>query len=320
MSGIERFTSRLGGNIRESMGAAGSTGAGGPLPTAATAAGPSQYHGVTRPKDALTIPLDRIVPDADQPRKEFDEGPLAELAASLKTRGQLQPIRVRWSPQVDRWVIVAGERRYRAALMAGLASLVCVEAKGTMTPEEILEEQLIENALREDLKPIEQARAYKALVDRRGCSYRQLAESLNISHMAITRALNLLTLPTAVQERVESGQLAPSVAYEVSRLEDPADQVEVAARVVADKLSRAETVEAVKRAASKPRATGKGRGTAKAKPRKVTERVIRTEAGPRVIVEFKRGLDGPAVLAALREATAKVAAELAELGDDQVAA
>jgi ParB family transcriptional regulator, chromosome partitioning protein len=313
MSGIERFTSRLGGNIRESMGAAGSTGAGGPLPTAATAAGPSQYHGVTRPKDALTIPLDRIVPDADQPRKEFDEGPLAELAASLKTRGQLQPIRVRWSPQVDRWVIVAGERRYRAALMAGLASLVCVEAKGTMTPEEILEEQLIENALREDLKPIEQARAYKALVDRRGCSYRQLAESLNISHMAITRALNLLTLPAAVQERVESGQLAPSVAYEVSKLEDPAAQAEVAARVVAEGLSRAETVEAVRRATP---SSSKGRGAIKARPRRPTVRTIKTTAA-KVTVEFKKAVDPAEVLAAMEEATARLRAEL---GDDQAAA
>jgi ParB family chromosome partitioning protein len=315
MSGIERFTSRLGGNIRESMGAAGSTGAGGPLPAAPTAAGPSQYHGVTRPKDALTIPLDRIVPDPDQPRKEFDEGPLAELAASLKTRGQLQPIRVRWSAEVDRWVIVAGERRYRAALMAGLASLVCVEAKWTMTPEEILEEQLVENALREDLRPIEQARAFKALVDRRGCSYRQLAESLNISHMAITRALNLLTLPAAVQERIESGQLAPSVAYEVSKLEDPEAQREVAARVVAEGLSRAETVEAVRKAAIRPRAgASKGRG---AKPRKVTERVIRTPLGSRVTVENRKGLDGAAIRDALRQALDLVEAEL---GDDQAAA
>jgi ParB family chromosome partitioning protein len=188
-----------------------------------------------------------------------------------------------------------------------------------MTPEEILEEQLIENALREDLKPIEQARAYKALVDRRGCSYRQLAESLNISHMAITRALNLLTLPAVVQERVESGQLAPSVAYEVSKLEDPDDQAEVAARVVAEGLSRAETVEAVKRAASRPRAGGsKGRG---GRPKLPTERSVKTTGGVKVIAQARKGLDLSAWLEALEEAALQVRAKLeTETGDGQVAA
>jgi ParB family chromosome partitioning protein len=124
MSRIDKFTAKLGGNIRESMGAA-STGAGGPLPSPAV--GPAQYQGITRPKEALTIPIGRIIPDPDQPRKEFEEGLLDDLAASMKARGQLQPIRVRWSQESDRWVIIAGERRYRAAVKAGLPSLLCVE-------------------------------------------------------------------------------------------------------------------------------------------------------------------------------------------------
>jgi ParB family chromosome partitioning protein len=311
MSGIERFTSRLGGNIRESMGAAGPAGAGGPLPTAGP--GPSQYHGVTRPKDALTVGIDRIMPDPDQPRKEFDEGPLAELAGSLKTRGQLQPIRVRWSPEADRWIIIAGERRYRAALLAGLASLVCVEVKGTMTADEILEEQLIENALREDLKPIEQARAFKALVDRRGCSYRQLAESLNISHMAVSRALALLELPEDLQGRVAGGELAPSVAYEVAKLGDPEAQRQVADRVAAEGLNRSETIEAVRRAA---RPTSKGRGAIKARPKRPTVRAIRT-ASAKVTIEFRKAAEPAEVLAAVEEVAARLRAEL---GGDQAAA
>ena len=265
MSRIDKFTAKLGGNIRESMGAA-ATGAGGPLPS--PTAGPSQYQGITRPKEALTIPISRIIPDPDQPRKEFEEGSLYDLATSLKARGQLQPIRVRWSQESDRWVIIAGERRYRAAIKAGLPSLLCVEAKGTITADEILEDQLVENCVREDLKPIEQARAFKALVERRGCSYRQLAEMLNISHMAVSRAMTLLELPEDVQDRVTAGELAASVAVEVAKLDDPDAQREVADRVVSQGLSRAETVEMVRQVSGKQAraggATVKGRGGAKA--------------------------------------------------------
>jgi ParB family chromosome partitioning protein len=318
MSGIEKFTSRLGGNIRESMGAAGGAGAGagGPLP-ATTAAGPSQYHGVTRPKDALTIPVDRIIPDPDQPRKEFDAGPLEELAASLKARGQLQPIRVRWSPDADRWMIVAGERRYRAAILAGLPSLSCVEAKGAMTAEEILEDQLVENCLREDLRPIEQARAFKALIDRRSCSYRQLAESLNVSHMAVSRALSLLNLPDGVQAMVESGELPASSANAIAKLDDPDDQREVARRVVAGGMNRAEVEEEVRQVASRPKAgDSKGRAAIKARPKRPTVRTMRT-ASAKVTIEFRRAVEPAEVLAALREVVAKVELEIA---DDQAAA
>src|SRR5262249_51107515 len=154
------------------------------------------------------------------------------LGASLKERGQLQPARVRWDEAFQKWVIIAGERRYRAALLAGLPTLACVEARGDQTPDEILPDQLGENCLPEELKPIEQANAYKALMDRRGWSYRELAEFLHISKGTISKALSLLTLPEPVQELVQDGALSPHTAYEVSRLGDPAEQVAVAERIV----------------------------------------------------------------------------------------
>jgi ParB family chromosome partitioning protein len=310
MSRIDKFTAKLGGNIRESMGATVSSGAGGPLPSPIV--GPSQYQGISRPKEALTIPVDRIMPDPDQPRKEFDEGPLDDLAASLKARGQLQPIRVRWSAEADRWIIIAGERRYRAAIKAGLSSLLCVEAKTAMTADEILEDQLIENCVREDLKPVEQAKAFKALVESRGCSYRQLAEMLNISHMAISRAMALLELPEDLQERVTTGELAASVACEVAKLDDPDAQREVAQRVVSEGLNRSEAIEAVRQVAGKPRAGGskaKGR-EAKAKAKLPTSRSIKTTTGFKITVEHKRGFEPAPLLAALEEAAAKVRAEI----------
>ena len=149
----------------------------------------------------------------------------------------------------------------------------------------------MENCLREDLKPIEQAKAFKALLQRRGYSYRQLAESLHISHQAIVRALALLDLPEDLQGRVEAGELAPSVAYEVSRLKGSDQQREVATRVVEEELNRAEATEVVRRAAGKS-AKPKGRGAGKA--RKVT---FRTSPGPKITVEFRKGLDDELILA-----------------------
>ena len=300
MKGVDRFRSQLGGNIRESMGAAVPGSPAGPLPAVAHGV-PSRYQGLARPKEALTIEVAKLHPDPDQPRKEFDPEALADLAASLKARGQLQPVRVRWDDAGSRWVIVAGERRYRAAMMAGLATLTCIEAKGTATADDLLEDQLVENCVREDLRPIEQARAFRALMDRRGYSGRQLAESLSISHMAVSRALALLDLSAEVQGHVERGALAPSVAYEVSKLADPDAQAEVAARVVSEGLNRSEVVEAVRRATP---SRAKGRG-GKAGPRK-TAATIRTPGGFKVTVEHRRGLDDDAIRAALVEALAQL--------------
>ena len=125
----------------------------------------------------------------------------------------------------------------------------------------------MENCLREDLRPVEQARAFRGLINRNGWSVRQVAEELALSHSAVVKALALLDLPTAVQEHVETGGLAAATAYEISKLEDPDARAELAERVVSEGLTRAETVAAVK--AVKP-AKVKGRGVGKEKARKAT--------------------------------------------------
>jgi ParB family chromosome partitioning protein len=306
---------RFGANLAESMGAGRPPGAGGPgsPPTGPTSAG--KHDGVSRLRAAAEIEVGRIAPDPDQPRTEFDEAAIARLAESLKAHGQIQPISVRWSDDMGRYLIVTGERRWRASILAGRPAIAAVIVEGERTESQILEMQLVENCLREDLQPIEQARAFRTLMDRNGWTAARLAEALQLTGASVTRALALLDLPYTVQDAVADGTLAPSVAYEVSKLDDPDAQAEVAARVVAEGLSRAETVEAVRKAASRPKvASGKGGG---GKPRKVTERVIRTTLGSRVTVENRKGLDADTVLASLREAVAKVEAEL---GDDQVAA
>ena len=130
---------------------------------------------------------------------------------------------------------------------------------GSRDESEILELQLIENCLREDLRPVEQAKAFRTLMDRNGWTGEQLAEKLHISNPSVFRSLALLKLPTPVQDQVEAGKLAPSVAYEVSRIEDAAEQAEVAERVIVEGLSRDQTVEVVRQAkARKPAARAGG--------------------------------------------------------------
>jgi len=262
----------------------------------------NKYQGAARVKDALAIDLDRIIPDPDQPRKEFDPQALADLAASLKARGQLQPIRVRWDEASGFWMVIAGERRYRAAKLAGLATLMCIEAKVAASADDLLEDQLVENCIREDLKPIEQAIAFKTLLDRRGWSYRQLGEVLHVAPASIARALALLELPEDLQGQVTAGKMPASTAYEVSRIEDPQVQREVAERAVAQGLNRAEVAEAARRSQpSKGKAKGKG---GKSKPRRLS--VTYRTSTARVTVEGRRDLDDQAIRTALTEALAQL--------------
>lgn len=262
-----------------------------------------QGEGRRRLDAASMIRLERIGPDPKQPRKEFDEESLARLADSMKSRGQLQPIRVRWDDAADRYLVVVGERRYRAALLAGMDSIACVVVSGNPTPEDLLEDQLVENALREDLKPIEQARAYQALLAARSLSQRQLAERLQIGHASIARALALLELPSTIQEEVDEGKIAPNTAYELTKVEDPALQATLARDAAEGRLKRDQVQELT-------RTPRKGKAEPRTKAgRRVTSRVLKTSAG-RVTVELRKGEGLEAILAATEEAVEQLRAEL----------
>jgi ParB family transcriptional regulator, chromosome partitioning protein len=233
---------------RESMGATRSPG----LPAGMEGLGggqspsmPPHLQGTGKERGALRIAVDRIVADPDQPRTEFDEDELARLAESLRTRGQLQPVRVRWDAGQGAYVLIMGERRWRAARMAGLAELSCIVHEGHLEEGERLALQLIENALRSDLGPVEQAKAYRRLIDAQGWSARQLAAELALAPTTVTRALALLELPAEVQDQVEGGRLGARVAYEVAKLEGGDTQAEVARVVVAQKLNQGEVAELV---------------------------------------------------------------------------
>ena len=249
MSKMDKLRRNSGGNVLESMGAGVATAtAAGPFaagfnPVPAT---PAHLVGVYRNKDAAQIATERIQPDPAQPREEFDPESLERLAESLISRGQLQPIRVRWDEAAGVYRIICGERRWRAATLVGMPSLACIMVSGPMSESDLLAVQLIENALREDLKPIEQARAFQILMERNHWSTRQLATELAMAQPQVVRALALLNLPQEVQEHVEQGVLAPATAYEIGKLNDPAEQKDLAERVVSEGLTRQEAVESVR--------------------------------------------------------------------------
>ena len=158
----------------------------------------------TRPKASPEIALADIATNPNQPRTVFNQAAIDELAASIRTHGVLQPVMVR--PRAGgRYEIVAGERRYRAALEAGLKRIPAVIR--SLTDEESLTVALIENIQREDLNPIEAARAYKQLMDDYGLTQTQLGEQIGKKQSTISNAMSLLKLPEEIQDSISAGKI-----------------------------------------------------------------------------------------------------------------
>ena len=311
----EDLQRRFGHNLSESLGVrAASGGSIGPPPPMGFPRETSPDDGRTRARDAGHMEIDRIVPDPDQPRKEFSDDAIDRLAASLLKHGQLMPIRVRWNPTISKWVVISGERRYRAATRAGLKTVACVFADDGLSPSEILQEQIVENLLREDLKPIEQARAYRQLMDLHGWTAKELSGELQVSQGAVSKSLSLLTLPSDLQEKVDAGSIPATAAYEVAKVQDQGMQREIARRIVDEDLTRDDAAEVVRESVGKPPRKGgsdsksKGRGGQPARGSSV--RVFKA-GGAKVAVTFPRKLvRDEDVLAALEEAIGQVRASI----------
>ncbi|HVM21126.1 MAG TPA: ParB/RepB/Spo0J family partition protein [Egibacteraceae bacterium] len=191
----------------------------------------------------LTLRLTAIQPNPRQPRGQFDETALEELAHSLREVGMLQPIVVR--PVGDgRYEIIAGERRFRAARLAGLDEVPAVVR--TTQDGDLLTEALVENIHRADLNPLEEAAAFQQLLDDFGVTHEQLAAKLGKSRPAISNALRLLTLPPALQEAIAAGALSAGHARALLGVDDPKAQARIARRVIADGLSVRATEELVR--------------------------------------------------------------------------
>jgi ParB family chromosome partitioning protein len=179
------------------------------------------------------LPLDRIDPNPRQPREAFDEEPLHDLTTSIEAVGVLQPIVVR--PHGERYQIVMGERRVRAARAAGLERIPAIVR--TTEDDQLLRDALLENVHREDLNPLEEAAAYEQLLLDFGITQEELAARLGRSRPVIANAMRLLRLPGSVQRRIAARTLSAGHARAVASLEDPVQQERLADRIVAEGLT-----------------------------------------------------------------------------------
>lgn len=181
-----------------------------------------------------TLRLTEIEPNKEQPRKDFSDTALSELADSIREHGVLQPLLVRPLPS-GRYQIVAGERRWRASRMVGLSEVPVVIRE--MSDSQSMEIALIENLQREDLNIIEEALGYRTLMNEHGYTQEQVAQRVGKSRPAIANALRMLNLPPAVEELVRQGRITPGHGRALLGLADEKVMVETANRVLKQGLS-----------------------------------------------------------------------------------
>jgi ParB family chromosome partitioning protein len=196
------------------------------------------------PPGRLNVPVADIVANPQQPRRHFEAEPLAALADSVKRHGLLQPLVVRRTGMS--YELIAGERRLRAAIAAGLEEVPVILRDAA--PGECLELALIENLQREDLSPLEEAEAYRHLIDEYGLTQEEIAQRVGKSRPAVANALRLLTLPDDVKVQLESGDLSAGHARAVLAVEGAEERVRFAQEIAVEKLSKGE---AERRAASR---------------------------------------------------------------------
>jgi len=182
------------------------------------------------------VRLDLIDPSPFQPRRNFPENSLAELADSIRVSGVVQPILVRRSSAAEgRYQLVVGERRWRAARLAGLETVPAMIRE--LTDQDALELALTENLLRQDLNPLEVARAYQALLEKFHLSHEQVAERLGINRSSVTNTLRLLRLPMVVQEMISKDEITSGHARALLAMDSEAAQVQLASRIARQGLS-----------------------------------------------------------------------------------
>ena len=183
---------------------------------------------------SVMLKISEIEPNRPQPRKDFDENSLSDLAQSISQHGLLQPLLVRPLP-IGGYQIVAGERRYRACRMAGLTEVPVTIRE--LSDTETMELALIENLQREDLSPIEEALGYKALIDEHGFSQEEVATSVGKSRPAIANSLRILKLPDSVLEYVKQDKISAGHARALLMLDNEEDMLELAELIYKKDLS-----------------------------------------------------------------------------------
>ena len=198
----------------------------------------------TAPEQTNDVRIDLIDPGFSQPRTIFDEASLNELAKSIIANGVVQPILLR--PKGERFELIAGERRWRAAERAGLTRIPAVVRE--VSDDKVLEIALIENIQREDLNPIEEASAYKKLIDTLGLTQETVAEKVGRDRSYVTNYLRLLKLPQDIQELLQRGKISTGHARTLLALEDVGVQRRIARKIIDQDLSVRSTEQLVRSA------------------------------------------------------------------------
>ncbi|MEM7291056.1 MAG: ParB/RepB/Spo0J family partition protein [Pseudomonadota bacterium] len=241
------------------------------------------------PKPAdKTLPIESVEPNPDQPRRDFDDDALRDLAASIREKGIIQPIIVRTSPRnSQRFEIVAGERRWRAAQMAQLHEVPVLVREFDDT--EVVEIAIIENIQRADLNPIEEAAGYSLLMDSFGHTQEKLASSLGKSRSHIANLMRLLTLPAGVQAFLRDGSLSAGHARALVTSDDP---LSLAKKVIKEGLSvrQIENLAKTKRYEEKSK-TERPQSAEKDADTKVLEGDLSASLGMKVSLNHKPGQD-----------------------------
>ncbi len=240
----------------------------------------------------VEAPVRAIVPNPLQPRTQFDEQTLRELADSIREHGLIQPLIVTRVGE-DQYALIAGERRWRAAQLAGLESVPVVVKD--VAPQEMLEMALVENVQRSDLNALEEAQAYKHLSEEFGLTQDQIAQRVGKSRVAVANTLRLLKLPEAIKARLADGLITEGHARALLTITDAAVQQRLLSQIVKNGLSVRQTEELVRRlmedhpATKKPpTSTSHGRGTG-ADTRALEERMRRALGTKVILSRSKKG-------------------------------
>ena len=196
----------------------------------------------TNANGAVMMNINKVEPNREQPRKKFDEDALLELSESIKQFGVLQPLLVQ--ERTDYYEIIAGERRWRAAKLAGVKEVPVIVKK--LTEQEIMIISLLENIQREDLNPIEEAQGYKRLIEEFNLKQDEVAEQVSKSRTAVTNAMRLLKLNEKVQQMLIDEMLTTGHARALLAIEDQEKQYEIAQKIFDEKLSVRDTEKLVK--------------------------------------------------------------------------
>ena len=239
-------------------------------------------------KGEKVVKISKVEPNRDQPRKKFDEDALLELSESIKQYGVLQPLLV--SDKKDYYEIIAGERRWRAAKMAGLKEIPVLVKE--FTDQEMVEISLIENIQREDLNPVEEAEAYKRLIDEFHLKQDEIAERVSKSRTAITNVLRLLKLDNRVQQMMVDEMISAGHARAILGISDYEKQYSVAMKVFDEKLSVRETEKLVKVITNPPKKREVSTDSAEEAIYESLEEKMKNITGTRVFIHRKKNNKG----------------------------